>query len=79
MYSAMIIHDWYCLKAVFVIQNSSDFRAKWFNDNFMHANPSEVNLIIFGGNSLQTGAIRTNDHVNIELRSTAKLLRWGAS
>ncbi len=56
------------------LKESSGIMVNWFNDNYMQANPSKFQLIIFG-TSLQTGTIKVTDDIVIESRSSVNLLK----
>ncbi len=54
------------------LTKASAIMIRWFNTNFMQANPSKRQLILFG-TSLQTGSIKVND-ITIESRTIVKVL-----
>ncbi len=55
------------------VTKSSEVMIRWFNNNFIQANPNKFQLILFG-TSLQTGSIKINGDISIESRTTVKLL-----
>ncbi len=47
---------------------------RWFNNNFIQANPNKCQSLILFGTSLQTGSSKINGDISIESRTTVKLL-----